>query len=241
MHYIFRIFRYDPFRDEKPHFQDFEYSNPGNQSVLEALMEIRNQQDCTLGFRYSCREAICGSCGMVINGMFDLACRKDLNSLDSSVVVIEPLPNLEIKKDLIVDLDPFWEALKKVKPYIINQEERPAGGFRINEKEMEEIFQYTNCVMCACCYSVCPVVSRDKTYYGPAALAKFYRFIKDPRDKRLFSDWSGIDRENGVWGCDDVFRCNDVCPKNVRPADGIGALKRKLVIKKLRQVFKGKQ
>ena len=239
MNHTFRIFRFDPAKDEMPYFQDFQYDIQEKKSVLEAMIDIRNQQDCTLSFRYSCREAICGSCGMVINGMFDLACRKSIGSLYSTLIVIEPLPNLEIQKDLIVDMDPFWEALQKIKPYIINHDPPPEGGYRIGEREMEKIFQYTNCVMCGCCYSVCPVTSRDSHYLGPAALAKLYRLVKDPRDQRSFSTLDSVNNEDGVWGCDTVFRCNDVCPKSVRPADGIGALKRTLVIEKIKHLFKG--
>jgi succinate dehydrogenase/fumarate reductase iron-sulfur protein len=239
--YTFRIFRFDPLQDEHPYFRDFLYETAEKKALLEVLMEIRNEQDCTLSFRYSCREAICGSCGMVVNGKFDLACRRDLGSLHSSLIVIEPLPNLEIQKDLVVDMEPFWEALYAVKPYLSSNAEIKEKGYRIEEKEMERIFQYINCIMCGCCYSVCPVVSRDERYLGPAALAKLYRFLKDPRDRRPFESWSRVNTEGGAWGCDTVLRCNEVCPKSVRPADGIGGLRRKLVVEKVKQIFRIKR
>jgi len=240
MEYFFRILRYDPQKDEHPYFQNYIYETEEKRSLLEALMDIRNEQDCTLAFRYSCREAICGSCAMVINGIFNLACRTMIESLKSSRIVIEPLPNLEIQKDLVVNMDPFWEALHKVKPYIFPKGEMLEKGFRIEEEEMEKIFQFINCIMCGCCYSACPVASRDDRYLGPAALAKLCRFIKDPRDQRPFSEWSKVNTEGGVWGCDTVFKCNEVCPKNVRPADGIEALRRKLVIEKIKRIFRFK-
>ena len=239
--YLFRIFRFDPLRDEKPAFQDFIYQTEEKKSVLEALMDIRNEQDCSLSFRYSCREAICGSCAMVINGNFDLACRKDLGSLRSSSIVIEPLPNLEIQKDLVVDMDPFWEALFKIEPYLHAMEEAPEKGYRVEDREMDRIFQFINCVMCGCCYAACPVASRNENYLGPAALAKLYRFIRDPRDKRPFSNWSRVNTEAGIWGCDTVFKCNEVCPKDVRPADGIEALRRKMVVEKIKHLFRMKR
>jgi succinate dehydrogenase/fumarate reductase iron-sulfur protein len=238
MEYIFKILRYDPQKDEHPYFQNFPYKTEEKKSILEALMEIRNEQDCTLAFRYSCREAICGSCAMVINGNFDLACRTELKPLQSSLIVIEPLANLEIQKDLVVDMEPFWSALSKVEPYLYSKEKIQERGYRIEEKEMEKIFQYVNCILCGCCYSACPVASRDENYLGPAALAKLYRFLRDPRDKRPFSSWSKVNREAGAWGCDTVFRCNEVCPKNVRPADGIEALRRKLVVEKIKRIFR---
>ena len=238
MIYTFRILRFDPAEDECPYFEDFRYETEEKKSLLEALMDIRNEQDPTLSFRYSCREAVCGSCGMVINGKFDLACRTMAESLGSSLIVIEPLPNLEIQKDLIVDLEPFWEALHKVEPYLFAADDRPKKGHRVEDRVMERIEQFANCIMCGCCYSACPVVSRDERYLGPAALAKLYRFVRDPRDRRGFSRWSRVSTETGVWGCDTVFRCNEVCPRYVRPADGIEALRRKVVVGKIIRLFK---
>lgn len=241
MKYIFRILRYDPLKDKHPYFQDFHYENSEKKSILEALMDLRNEQDSTLSFRYSCREAVCGSCAMVINGKFDLACRARLDRMNSSFIVIEPLPNLEIEKDLVVNMDPFWEAIYNIEPYIHSEEKSPEKGYRIEERRMEKFLQFTNCIFCGSCYSACPVASRDERYLGPAALAKLYRFVKDPRDKRPFSSWSKVNTEGGVWGCDTIFKCNEVCPKNVRPADAIEALKRKLVVEKIKLIFKFKR
>ena len=241
MEYVFRVLRFDPRTDEHPYFQDFAHETEEKRSVLEALMDIRNVQDGTLSFRYSCREAICGSCAMVINGKLDLACRKNLAALKSPTVIIEPMPNLEIQKDLLVDMSPFWEALHKIEPYLHGEEKILENGHRIDDRDMEKIFPFTNCVLCGCCYSVCPVASRDEGYLGPAALAKLYRFVKDPRDKRPFSNWSKVNTEAGVWGCDTLFKCNEVCPKKVRPADGIQALRRKLVVEKIRRLFRWEQ
>lgn len=238
MEYTLRILRYDPLKDEYPRFQDYPYGTMEEKSILEALMDIRNEQDCTLSFRYSCREAICGSCGLVINGKFDLACRTGLESLNSSLVYVEPLPNLEIEKDLVVNMDPFWEALYKVEPYLHTSGESPEKENLIEDKEMDKILQYINCILCGCCYSACPVASRDERYLGPAALAKLYRLVRDPRDQRPFSNWSKVNTEGGIWGCDTIFKCNEVCPKDVRPADGIEALRRKLVVEKIKRLFR---
>jgi len=237
MEYTFKIFRFDPVKDEHPYFQEFLYQTEESKSILEALMDIRNEQDCTLAFRYSCREAICGSCGMVINGDFSLACRSIIETLKSSLIVIEPLPNLEIQKDLVVDMEPFWEALHNIEPFLHPQEEVLENGHRIEEKEMEKIDQFINCIMCGCCYSACPVASRDEKYLGPAALAKLFRLVKDPRDKRPYSSWTKVNTEGGIWGCDTIFRCNEVCPKKVRPADGIVALRRRSVAEKIKRIF----
>ncbi|MFC2169571.1 succinate dehydrogenase/fumarate reductase iron-sulfur subunit [Acidobacteriota bacterium] len=241
MDYIFKIFRFDPLKDEAPYFQEFLYSAEEEKSILEALMDIRNEQDSTLAFRYSCREAICGACGMVVNGTFGLICRTAVEALGSSRIILEPLPNLEIQKDLVVNMDPFWEALSKIEPYLFSEGEILEKGHRIEEKEVEKIFQFVNCIMCGCCYSTCPVVSRDQRYLGPAALAKLFRFVNDPRDKRSFSSWARVNSEGGVWGCDKISQCNDVCPKLVRPADGIGALRRTLIVENIKRLFKFKR
>ncbi|MGB7295597.1 MAG: succinate dehydrogenase iron-sulfur subunit [Candidatus Aminicenantales bacterium] len=238
MIYTFRILRFDPAVDESPYFEDFVYETEEKKSLLEALMDIRNDQDNSLCFRYSCREAVCGSCGMVINGQFDLACRTMIDSLGTSLIIIEPLPNLEIQKDLIVDMEPFWKALLAVEPYLFPGEKTPEKESPVEDRQMEKIDQYVNCIMCGCCYSACPVVSRDERYLGPAALAKLYRFVKDPRDKRGYKRWSRVNTETGAWGCDTVFKCNEVCPRKVRPADGIEGLRRSLVMGKIKNLFK---
>jgi succinate dehydrogenase / fumarate reductase iron-sulfur subunit len=175
---------------------------------------------------------------MVINGQFDLACRTMLEALGTTIVVIEPLPNLEIQKDLIVDMEPFWKALYSVEPYLQPDGGRPAGGYRIEDSRMEKIDQYVNCVLCGLCYSTCPVVSRDQGYIGAAALAKLYRFIKDPRDRRGAKRWFRVNTESGAWGCDTVFRCNEGCPRYVRPADGILGVRRALTAARLSRLFK---
>jgi len=238
MKYTFRILRYDPTRDEGPRFQDYVYEPRGKTTVLEALMDIRNEQDYDLSFRYSCREGVCGSCGLVINGRFDLGCRTMLDTLDSDTVVLEPLPNLELKKDLVVDMAPFWKALKEVEPYLFPPDKAPERGYRVEDREMEKIDQYVSCILCACCYGACPVVARDGRYLGPAALAKLNRFVRDPRDRRPFRNWAKVDTEGGVWGCDTVFRCNEACPREVRPADGIQALRRTMTWNKIKRMFK---
>jgi len=236
----FKILRFDAQKDERPHFQVYLHAPKPHETVLEALKDIRDQQDPSLSFRYSCREAVCGSCGMVINGRISLACRTQVNDLGSDEVVIEPLPNLEIQKDLIVDLSPFWEAYRRIEPFLQARGDSPGTGHLVSEKDMEKVFQYVTCILCACCYSACPVATRDGRYAGPAALAKLYRFAIDPRDERPFSALERVDGPDGVWGCDTVFRCNDVCPKDVRPADGIEGLRRKIIAGRAKRLVRGK-
>jgi succinate dehydrogenase / fumarate reductase iron-sulfur subunit len=234
---IFKIFRFDPSEDGEPRFRSYRHEPGPRDTVLEALKDIRDLQDPSLSFRYSCREAVCGSCGMVINGRIALACRTQVRDLGSDEVVLEPLPNLEVQKDLIVDLAPFWEAYRKAEPYLQAPGDVPEKGHRVAETDMEKVFPYVTCILCACCYSACPAASRDGRYLGPAALAKLQRFALDPRDRRPFSALEKVDTPEGVWGCDTVFRCNDVCPKDVRPAFGIEGLRRRLVAGRVKRLF----
>jgi succinate dehydrogenase / fumarate reductase iron-sulfur subunit len=237
----FKILRFDPIRDERPHFQEYVYDSKPADTVLESLKEIRDHQDPSLAFRYSCREAVCGACAMTINGKIGLACKTIVGRLGTDLIVIEPLPNFEIQKDLYVDLAPFWEAYRFIEPYLHSEGDLPPRGHRISEEEMEKIAQYITCIMCASCVAACPVASRDGRYLGPAALAKLDRFVKDPRDKRPFAALAKVDTPTGVWGCDTVFRCNDVCPKSVRPADGIEAVRRTLIARRTKRLFGGKR
>jgi succinate dehydrogenase / fumarate reductase iron-sulfur subunit len=235
----FKILRFDPSRDERPHFQEFVYDPKPTDTVLESLKEIRDHQDPSLAFRYSCREAVCGACAMTINGKIGLACKTIIRTLETDLIVIEPLPNFEIQKDLYVDLAPFWEAYRSVEPYLHFEGDPPPRGHRIAEEKMEKVTQFITCILCASCHAACPVAARDNRYVGPAALAKLYRFDRDPRDRRPGAVLAKVDSPAGVWGCDTVFRCNDVCPKNVRPADGIEGLRRTLVARRIKRPFKG--
>ncbi|OGW81215.1 MAG: hypothetical protein A3G33_05910 [Omnitrophica bacterium RIFCSPLOWO2_12_FULL_44_17] len=230
--FSFKIFRFDKRKDQGPYFECFNVKAKKGMTVLEALLKIQEDQDPSLVFRYSCRGAVCGSCAMIINGHPNLACRIQLANLPSPEVLIEPLPNFEIIKDLIVDMEPFWKAYRMVEPWLMPGEREKQGEHLVTEKNRAQIDQFVNCILCACCYGACPVVSRDEDYLGPAALAKLFRFIRDSRDKRNWEDtFKRLDNEHGAWGCDTVFRCVDACPKQVRPTDGIEALRRRMVLR----------
>lgn len=234
----FKILRYDPAADAEPYFQEYVHEPRPGDSILDALKEIRDQQDPTIAFRYSCREAVCGSCGMVVNGEIVLACRKQVSAVNSDVIVIEPLPNLHLLKDLYVDMTPFWNAYERIEPWLHAEGEVPEKGHRVDEEKMERVFQYITCILCACCYASCPAASREDRYVGPAALAKLHRFIVDPRDKRTWESLKPLDDPYGAWGCDTVFRCNQVCPKEVEPADGIEGVRRTLVVRRLKNIVR---
>jgi len=240
----FNIFRYDAKTSKPPRYEEFEVRKISEQTgmtILEALLQVQDEQDGTLAFRYSCRGAVCGSCAMLINGKFDLACRVQLQNIGAENIVLEPLPNLNIIKDLVVDMEPFWDALQQIQPWLHQMSHPPEKEQLMSPKEREKIDQYVNCILCASCYGSCPVLARDDKYLGPAALTKLYRFAADSRDSRDDETLETANTESGVWGCDTVFRCIDACPKNVRPTDGIEALRRNLVVRKFRKLFHSKR
>jgi len=206
-------------------------------TVLAVLMRIRDEIDGTLSFRSSCRSAVCGSCAMVINGRIDLACRTQVASFGTNTIILEPLPNMEVIKDLVVDMTPFWRMYEKVKPYLIRQTADPEKEIEQSEEERSRIDQFVNCILCACCYGACPVIARDPDYLGPAAMAKLERFILDSRDERPEDFLDTVNDEKGVWGCDTVLRCIEACPKDVRPTDSIVNLRKTLVKKKTRRLL----
>lgn len=234
--YRFEILRYDADGDAGPRFQPYELWSEPSTSVLEALLKIQDEQDPTLAFRYACRGAVCGSCGMSINGRLNLACRVRLRNLHTDRVTLEPLPNFEILKDLVVDMDPFWRKYEQVRPWL-HAEVSQATESRMTELQREKIDQYVNCILCGICLGACPVLKSNPQFTGPAALAKLYRFLADVRDDRPADSLEREDAEEGTWGCRTITRCIQACPKNVRPTDGIRAVRRRLLVHKLKHVF----
>lgn len=237
MLYHFRVFRHDPSTDLEPGFQAYDIDLEPRLSVLEALIALGEQQDASLSFRCSCRGAICGSCGMTINGHPDLACRVTLETLKTSQITVEPLSKLEVAKDLVVEMGPFWEAYERVQPYLHPGAEVDEKEHRVTETEAGASLPYADCVLCACCYSACPVLGADSAYVGPAALAKLYRFVSDPRDRRRPEDMAAADGPAGAWACHTILRCVDACPKSIRPVDGIRGVRRRLLSNRLKGLF----
>ena len=233
-YFTFKILRYDAAEpDIEPHFQTYKIRVIPGLTILMVLLRIRDEIDGTLAFRSSCRSAVCGSCAMVINGKIDLACRTQAASFGSNTIILEPLPNMQIIKDLVVDMTPFWDMYEKVKPYMIRKGDYPDKEIAQTEEDRKNIDQYVNCILCACCYGACPVLARNPDYMGPAAFAKLERFMLDSRDERPDNFLQNVDSEDGVWGCDTVLRCIEACPKDVRPTDSIVGLRKQLVKNKL--------
>ncbi|MBL7187841.1 MAG: succinate dehydrogenase iron-sulfur subunit [Phycisphaerae bacterium] len=218
------VLRSDEKDSADPAFVSFAVPHEKDMTVLAALLWIQDNLDGTLALRYSCRGAVCGSCAMVINGDIALACRIHLRNLPAEVIV-EPLPNLPIQKDLVVDMTRFWESWARVRPYLIRFDDMPEKEILQTPAQLDRIEQFINCMLCACCYSACPLQQRNPEYVGPAALAALARFENDSRDQRDRDSLKEVSHDSGMWGCRSIFRCIDVCPRNVRPADGIAELR----------------
>jgi succinate dehydrogenase / fumarate reductase, iron-sulfur subunit len=234
--YRLEILRSNDPLGERPRFQVYELVVENKISVLEALLRLQDEQDPSLAFRYACRGAICGSCAMSINGKLNLACRVQLHMLPVNRIVVEPLPGFEIIKDLVVNMDAFWEKYERVRPWL-HSEVSAVKENQMSESERDRIDRYVQCILCGVCYGACPVWRSNDAFSGPAALAKMYRFLADSRQSRDDQALRQQDSAEGLWGCRTVMECVRACPKDVRPADGIRAARWKLLMGKLRSAL----
>ena len=217
------ILRYRPEQDNEPWMQTFQVPYLKEMSLLDALQYIKDQLDSTLSFRWSCRMAICGSCGMMVNGIPKLGCKTFLRDYLPGKMKIEPLNNFPIERDLVVDMSDFIEKLESIKPYIIPSEPRSLcdGEYTQTPADMAKYHQFSMCINCGLCYAACPQYGINKKFTGPAALALAYRYNADNRDSASKERMKIISQDEGVWGCTFVGYCSEVCPKGVDPAAAI--------------------
>jgi len=226
----FEIYRYDPDKDERPYMQKLEVElQPTDKMLLDALVRIKNDVDDSLALRRSCREGVCGSDAMNINGKNGLACTTNLNEL-SEPIVLRPLPGLPVIRDLIVDMTHFFNQYHSVRPYLINDTPPPERERLQTPEAREELDGLYECILCACCSTSCPSFwwNPDK-YVGPAGLLQAYRFIADSRDNATGSRLDNLDDPYRLFRCHTIMNCTDVCPKGLNPALAIGKIKEMLV------------
>jgi fumarate reductase iron-sulfur subunit len=199
--------------------------------VLDALNFIKDEIDGSLAHRWSCRMAVCGSCGMNVDGKPSLTCKQAVSELGDTVEV-EPLSNFPIVRDLVVELDGFMEKLKSVKPWIIRAKEKAVeeGTFRQSQEELEEFKQFSMCINCMLCYAACPVVSNEPEFLGPAAIALGHRYSIDSRDEGAAERNEIFRGEGTVFSCSYANECSEVCPKHVDPAAAVNQAKFNAVI-----------
>ncbi|MDP1996785.1 MAG: succinate dehydrogenase iron-sulfur subunit [Gallionella sp.] len=230
----FRVRRFDRDVDPAPHWSEYRQHVHDGMTVLEALHQLKAEQEPTLSWRSSCRMGVCGSCGMFINDLPQLACQTQVLHLGTDVVTIAPLPNYDNVKDLVPDLAPLIEKHAAVKPYIIYLDQieidTPTGEFLQTPDQREEFSQFTHCIKCGLCLAACPTVATDPLFLGPQALAQAYRYTADNRDCGLKDRLEAIDILHGPYQCHLAGACSQACPKGVDPAFGIQLLKRALVL-----------
>ena len=231
---ILEIARYSPERDTEPSFQTYEVPCHKEWVVLDALNHVKDKMDGSLTYRWSCRMGICGSCGVMVNGEPKLSCATFLSSYarNGNKIRVEPLRYFPIVRDLVTELSDFLGKLKKVKPWLIPQNELPlsAGEFLQTPEQLEDYRQFSMCINCTLCYSACPVVGLDPKFVGPAAIALAQRYNKDSRDQGERERTAILAHPEGIWGCTFVGECTRVCPKHVDPAGAIQQYKIKAAL-----------
>jgi succinate dehydrogenase / fumarate reductase iron-sulfur subunit len=232
MKQIFSIYRYNPDVDDKPYMKEYELEIPegSDMMVLDALILLK-EQDSTLSFRRSCREGVCGSDGLNMNGKNGLACITPLSELKANTIVLRPLPGLPVVRDLIIDMTQFYNQYEKIKPYLINDgKEVPAREHLQSIEEREKLDGLYECILCACCSTSCPSFwwNPDK-FVGPAGLLHAYRFLIDSRDTATEERLDGLQDAYSVFRCHGIMNCVDVCPKGLNPTKAIGHIKSMLL------------
>jgi succinate dehydrogenase / fumarate reductase iron-sulfur subunit len=223
----FSIYRYNPEKDAKPYMQEFSLDVEANNChmVLDALIAIKNTLDDTLTFRRSCREGVCGSDGMNLNGKNGLACTTHLSTLKEPIV-IRPLPGFPIVRDLVVDMTEFYKQYEKVQPYLQNENSDPARERLQSPEDRAKLEGLYECILCACCTSSCPSYWwNPEKYVGPAGLLQAYRFIVDSRDTATSERLADLADPFSVFRCRGIMNCADVCPKGLNPLKAINHIK----------------
>jgi succinate dehydrogenase / fumarate reductase, iron-sulfur subunit len=228
MEVTLRIKRYNPESDLKPAFKEYRVEAEGADRVLDVLNQIKWHQDGTLTYRRSCAHGVCGSDAMRINGRNRLACKILLQELGPTIT-IEPLIGFTVLKDLLVDMEPFFDSYRSIKPYLIAGE-APSRQERLQSpEERERIEDTSKCILCAACTSACPITWPHTGYVGPAAIVNAHRFIFDSRDRRARERLQILDSNSGVWRCRTIFNCTEVCPRGIQVTRAIAEVKRALV------------
>jgi succinate dehydrogenase / fumarate reductase iron-sulfur subunit len=243
--YTLRIRRFDPQSGEAAYWDEHTVDMPETQSILDALLKIRDDVDGSVGIRCSCQQAICGSCGVRMNGKPGLACNTHLQEAAErghgtgwnppaegqrkTVIEVEPMGNMPVIRDLIVDMDAVhWKKIQRVTPWLINQEPVPEREYIVPHENMVDVTQTMACIQCGACVSDCLAMEVDPLFVGPAALAKAYRFAGDPRDAQHAERLKDLaEDEHGIYDCTHCFNCIDACPKGVDPMSQIMRLRRK--------------
>ena len=231
--FTLRLRRFDPEAGEAPYWEDHTVDLEPHRSVLEGILQAKARFDGSIGIRCSCRAAICGSCGVRINGQPGLACHTHLDKAAAGgrdgVIEVEPMGNMPVIKDLIVDMDAVhWKKIQRVTPWLLNKEPIPEREYIVPHENMVDVTQSMACIQCGACVSDCLSMEVDPLFIGPAALAKAYRFVGDPRDAQQRERLTDLAEDpHGMYDCTHCFNCIEACPKGVAPMSQIMRLRRR--------------
>jgi succinate dehydrogenase / fumarate reductase iron-sulfur subunit len=231
--FTLRIRRFDPESGEAPYWVEHTIELEPHRSVLEGILQAKGRFDGSIGIRCSCKAAICGSCGVRVNGQPGLACHTHLDKAQATsrdgVIEIEPMGNMPVIKDLIVDMDAVhWKKVQRVTPWLINKEPIPEREYIVDRESMVDVTQSMACIQCGACVSDCLAMEVDPLFIGPAALAKSYRFVGDPRDAEQRERLLDLAEDpHGIYDCTHCFKCIEACPKGVAPMNQIMRLRRR--------------
>jgi succinate dehydrogenase / fumarate reductase, iron-sulfur subunit len=225
MEFTLKVRRYDP-DTGSDRLQEFTVDAPETATLLDVLDVVKDTVDGSLTYRKSCRMAVCGSCGMRMDGAAVLACKTPMLPLKEAgrVPVIAPMGNLPVIKDLVVDMTPFWDKFRAVKPWLEEDDHPPVKEWRVQQEELDRIMKEALCIQCGCCVSECNSMEADPDFLGPAALAKAARFVGDVRDRDRQNRLRDLNGPHGVWDCTRCYFCQERCPKGVDPRDAIAKL-----------------
>lgn len=230
-----RVFRYNPETDKKARFETYTLEAEPNDQVLDLLNRVKWEQDGTLSYRKSCAHGVCGSDAVRINGVNRLACKVLVKNVGTKITV-EPLLGLPVVKDLIVDMEPFFDHYRSVLPYLINDEPEPACERLQSQEERARFDDTTKCILCAACTTSCPSFWASMEYVGPAAIVQAHRFIFDSRDRGAEARLAILDDRMGVWRCHDIFNCTDACPREIEVTKAVGEVKMAIAASKKKQI-----
>ncbi|MBQ74540.1 MAG: succinate dehydrogenase iron-sulfur subunit [Gammaproteobacteria bacterium] len=226
------LYRYNPDKDSEPYMQDFDLEIPGGKDLMVLdVLELMKESDPTVSYRRSCREGVCGSDGMNMNGKNGLACMTPISEVvKSDKLTLRPLPGLPVIRDLVVDMKQFYNQYEKVDPFLINDEQPPSKERLQSPEDREKLDGLYECILCACCSTSCPTFwwNPDK-FIGPAGLLQAYRFLADSRDTATDERLSKLEDPFSIFRCRGIMNCVSVCPKNLNPTRAIGQIRNMLL------------
>lgn len=227
-----KVFRYNPETDNKPHYEKYQVDAAETDRVLDLLEYVKGYHDGTLSFRRSCAHGVCGSDAVRINGVNRLACKVLVKNVGRKITV-EPILGLRVIKDLIVDMEPFFDNFKSIMPYLVNDEPAPKQERIQSEEEHMRFDDTTKCILCACCTTSCPSYWVNEKYVGPAAIVAAHRFIFDSRDRAGAERLRILNDALGVYRCHTIFNCTDACPREIQVTRAIGDVKKAIATGKI--------